>query len=122
MWKPIDKARFIQIVMTEYGANLHLASDLWYLRPVDHQHDTEDEIRGNLELMGRDWIQRNNPRAETIDRHDYINDKAAADKCAVCRGLKRSAPHNLEPLQVKGAIVAFGEQTRYRGRRSETGQ
>lgn len=109
MYKPIDKARFLEIVMVEYGANIHLASDLWYFRPVDHLHDNEDEIRGNLELMGRDWIQRNNPRAEALDRHDYLNDRTAdkPGKCAVCQGLKRSAAHNLEPLQVKGAVVSI---------------
>ena len=101
-WDPITKQRFLELARAR-GANEYLASDLWYFRPVDHLHDTEDQVLGNLELLIKTdpaWLERNNQQARAVDRHRYRPDDRG--KCDYCRAPKRSAAHNLEPLNAIG--------------------
>jgi hypothetical protein len=106
--KPITKERFFEVAAV-YGCNRQLASDLWYCRPVDHLTDTEDEITGNLKLLDKDWIARMNPKAVTLERHIYV--AGCGGDCAICKALKRSPIHNLEPVETPG-LVAFTDRGR----------
>jgi hypothetical protein len=103
-WSPVNKTRFLEIA-AEYGINRFLASDLWYFRPVDHAHDTEDEVRGNLELMKADgWIGRNNVMAENLIRHQY--QRGPGGKCEFCNRRRLAAEHNTEPADQNPAAIA----------------
>jgi len=102
-WQPITKTRFLELAAT-FGANRFLASDLWYFRPVDHQHDTEDEVTGNLVLMKQDgWIERNNGLAEALNRHTFK--RGPGGKCSFCDRRRLAAEHNTDPIDQSPAAT-----------------
>lgn len=97
-FRKLRQQEFMELA-AEYGANRHLASDLWYFRPREHEDDTEDIIRGNLELLKKEhWIERNNVKALAVERHSYLR-VYNGERCAVCGRNKRAAEHNTYPVQ-----------------------
>jgi len=97
-FRKLTKQQFLELA-AEYGANRWLASDLWYFRPHEHEDDTEEIIRGNLELLKKEhWIERNNRKAEAVERHTYLR-VYNGERCNVCGRNKRAAEHNTEPVQ-----------------------
>jgi len=112
---PITKERFFE-VCDDYGINSALASDLWFIRPIEHRNDPEDAIRGNLELIEDAWIARNNLLALQLQRHEFQEPKKSSLQrqkaaraagvltgdcdellCDRCNGPWLSAIHNTEP-------------------------
>lgn len=106
-YSPLTKERFLELA-AEYGCNSFLASDLWFVRPVQKAHDEEDIVKGNFEMMKRDgWIERNNGAAERLLRHEW--EPTAKGRCARCGNNKRSPFHNTEPFRVIEAVNPTGD-------------
>lgn len=107
-WKPCSKDEFF-IVCAEYGINRTFASDLWHVRPDEHQHDTESEVRGNLALMlkmDQSWAERMNAAALAVERHEFAVNKRTSKAgagwlCASCHEPRMTPAHNTEPLTFK---------------------
>jgi hypothetical protein len=91
--EPISKPRFFQVA-AEFNIGRALASDIWFVRPIEHANDTEDEIRGNLSLMAPEWIEKHNQQAENLPRHHY--QRGNLGRCQVCGEPKRTVVHNME--------------------------